>query len=440
MTQGNIASLLVRFALPLLAGNLFQQMYNTVDSFVVGNFVGKEALAAIGATAMLINTLVGFFNGFSSGGSVLISQFFGAGNKEAVSKTVHTMMASTVILALILTGIGIGFNRMMLLAIQTPPDVLQDAADYLHIYFEGLIFLMVYNMGSGILRAVGDSKRPLYFLIFSSILNVVLDLFFVIVLKAGIKGVAYATLISQALSAILVTALLFATKECYGLKLKELKISLTYLKKILTFGLPGGIQLSITFLSNTFVQSYINHFGSDAVAGWTSFSKIDTLCLLPMQSVSLSVTTFTGQNFGAGKIDRAKKGVRISALVSMLISFVVMILALSFSTPLISFFSRESGVIYYGTYFLKVAACFYVIRCLNQVYAGALRGFGNAILPTFVLLGAFVVFRQAYLAVTTRLTDSFFPVALAYPIGWAVCSTSMVIAYLVFINKRFRKE
>ncbi|MCH5295634.1 MAG: MATE family efflux transporter [Treponema sp.] len=437
MTQGGITPLLIKFAMPLLVGNIFQQMYNTVDSFVVGNFVGKEALAAIGATAMLINTLIGFFSGFSTGGSILISQFFGAGNSDAVSRTSHTMVVSTVAMAVILTAAGISLNRLMLDAISTPPDVMDQAADYLHIYFEGLVFLMLYNMGSGILRAVGDSRRPLYILILTSILNVALDLTFVILLGMGIKGVAYATLISQAVSAVLVLALLFKTDECYGLKLRSLRIDLTYFRKILVFGLPGGLQLSITFLSNTFVQSYINKFSSDAIAGWTAFSKIDNFCLLPMQSVSLSVTTFVGQNYGAGMIARAKKGVTVSALLSMAISLVVMILTLAFCEPLISIFSKESSVIYYGTYFLRTAAFFYLIRCLNQVYAGAMRGLGNAVLPTLVLLGSFVLFRQIYLAAATRLTESFFPVALAYPIGWAVCSIAMLTAYRFYLRKKF---
>ena len=434
MTKGSIAGLLISFALPLLAGNIFQQLYNTVDSFVVGNFVGKEALAAIGATTMIINTLVGFFAGFATGGSILISQFFGAKNFDAVKKTAHTMVASTVIIGIVFSFMGVALNRTVLEAISTPPDVINEACDYLHIYFEGLLFLMLYNMGSGILRAVGDSRRPLYFLIISSILNVILDLVFVIVLHQGIKGVAYATLISQAVSAVLVLILLFRTKECYGLSLRALKIDFLYLKKILVFGLPGGLQLSITFLSNTFVQSYINHFGSDAMAGWTSFSKIDNFCLLPMQSVSLSITTFVGQNYGAGFEDRAKRGVIVSALLGMAISAFIMVPAFIFCKPLVALFNAEEGVVYYGTYFLKIAVLFYVIRCLNQIFAGALRGFGNATLPMGVLLGSFVAFRQAYLAVTTRLTESFFPVALAYPVGWAVCSTAMVAAYIIFMK------
>lgn len=436
MSKGNIPSLIISFALPLLAGNLFQQMYNTVDSYVVGNYVSKAALGAIGATTMIINTLVGFFTGFSTGGSILISQFFGAKNEDAVRKTAHTMVASTVVIGIVFTFAGIFFNRMMLEAISTPDDVINEAADYLHIYFEGLLFLMLYNMGSAILRAVGDSRRPLYFLIISSVLNVGLDLFFVLVLHEGIKGVAYATVISQAVSALLVFILLFKSRECYGLKFRLLKIDMYYLKNILRYGLPGGIQLSITFLSNTFVQAYINHFGSDAIAGWTSFSKIDNFCLLPMQSVSLSITTFVGQNYGAGKTDRAKKGVLVASAMSMIISAAVAVPVMIFARPLVAFFNKEAGVVYYGTYFLKVAVFFYIIRCLNQIFAGALRGFGNATIPMMVLLGSFVAFRQAYLAVTTHLTESFFPVALAYPVGWAVCSISMMVSYFIYMHRR----
>ncbi len=439
MTQGNIAQLILGFAFPLLIGNLFQQLYNTVDSFVVGNFVSKQALAAIGSTSMLINTMIGFFNGFSTGGSILVSQNFGAHNFKIVKKAVHTMVLFTLILGVIFSLIGILLNKAMLKAISTPDDVINEAADYLHIYFEGLIFLMLYNMGSAILRAVGDSKQPLYFLTISSLLNVALDLIFVLIFKKGIKGVAYATLISQAVSVVLVFTVLFKSKECYGLSFKLFTIDVKLLKKILSLGLPSGFQLSITFLSNTFVQAYINHFGADAMAGWAAYSKIDNFCLLPMQSVSLSVTTFVGQNYGAGKTKRAKQGVLVSLFLIMTISAIVMIPATIFSEPLVSIFNKDSGVVYYASYFLKVAGCFYIIRCLNQVFAGALRGFGNATLPMIVILSSFVLFRQAFLAISTRITENFLPIALAYPIGWLVCGISMTIAYAIYI-RNFKSE
>lgn len=435
MTKGNIPKLIINFALPLLAGNLFQQLYNTVDTIIVGNFVSGQALGAIGSTTMIINTMIGFFTGLSTGGTIVIGQFFGARQEEQVRKSSATLISGTVILGIAFTFLGIILTPKLLYAVSTPDEVFHDAKTYLIFYFSGVIFLMLYNMASGILRAVGDSRRPFYFLIISSLTNVALDFFFVLICKMGIAGVALATVISQGISAVLVVIVLLKTKECYGISLKSLHIDFEILKRILKFGIPGAFQLSITFLSNTFVQKYINFFGYECIAGWTAFNKVDSFCLLPMQSVSLSVTTFVSQNYGANQIERAKKGVLVSTVLIMTISALVMIPMLIFSHELVCIFNRNEKIIYYAEYFLKVSAFFYVIRCLNQIYAGALRGFGNATVPMCVLLGSFVVFRQTYLFTATKLTDSFFPIALAYPIGWGVCSAAMVISYIVFMKR-----
>ncbi|MBR4599276.1 MAG: MATE family efflux transporter, partial [Treponema sp.] len=322
MTTGNIWFLIIRFALPLLLGNLFQQLYNTVDSIILGNYVGKEALASVGATSPFVNTLIGFFMGFSTGGSILISQFFGAKNIGSLRKTIHTLILSTVILGILFTILGMNLNLFLLKLNATPEDVLPTAHTYLTIHFEGIIFLMLYNAGAGILRALGDSKRPVYFLIASSLANVILDLLFVVVFGFGIAGAAYATLISQALSAFLVLFTLVNTGELYKLSFRHLKIDFQILMKILRLGLPGGLQMSVTSFSNIFVQGYINNFGSDCMAGWASFNKIDQICLLPMQSLQLSATTFSGQNYGAGKIARARKGTFAALLMGMIIGAV----------------------------------------------------------------------------------------------------------------------
>lgn len=440
MTEGKILPLLLKFSLPLLAGNLFQQMYNTVDSIVVGNYVGKEALAAIGSTGMLINMIIGFFMGFSTGGGIIISQFFGGKKIIEMRKTIHTMILGTIILGIFLTVFGILANPTLLKWMSTPSDVFEDAKTYLHIYFEGLIFLMIYNMGSGVLRALGNSRLPFIFLVISSILNIALDLLFVVVFDFGIRGAAYATIISEAVSAFLVLLSLFCTKEVYKISLKELKITFPILKKIISIGFPGAFQMSLTCFSNVFVQGYINSFGSDCMAGWASFSKIDSVCLLPMQSMSLGATTFVGQNYGAGNIKRAKQGIMYSALISMIISAIVMIPVKIFDSELVGLFNTDEGVIYYGTYLVKMCSFFYIIRCVNQIFAGGLRGFGNAKAPMIILLTSFVAFRQLYLFITTRLTDSFFPVSIAYPVGWTVCSVTMFLYYLHYVKKMERKQ
>ncbi|MBQ2401989.1 MAG: MATE family efflux transporter, partial [Lachnospiraceae bacterium] len=276
MTEGNIAKLLITFAIPLLLGNIFQYLYNTVDSLVVGNFVGKEALAAVGSTTYIINTLVMFFGGISVGASVIISRYFGAHDDETLHRAIETTMALTFIGSVLCTVAGIALSPLLLRFMDTPEDVLPSSSVYLRIYFGGITGLMVYNMGSGILRAVGDTKRPLYFLIFSSIMNIILDLLFVVVFGLGIAGVAYATVLAQMISAVLVLILLTKSKEKYRLVWKDLHVDMQLTKEILSVGFPVGLQQAVTSFSNVYVQSYINSFGSAGMAGWSSFTKIDS--------------------------------------------------------------------------------------------------------------------------------------------------------------------
>ena len=429
MTQGTIWKQLIYFAFPLLIGNLFQQLYNTVDSVVVGNFVSTEALAAVGLVTPIINMLVGFFSGLATGAGVVISQFFGAKNGQMLHKAVHTTLLMTVGLGVIFTFIGIFMTPMMLNLMSTPADVFDGAALYLRIYFGGVLGLMLYNMVSGILRAVGDSKRPLYFLILSSLLNVVLDLAFVLIFHWGIAGVAIATIIAQFISAFLLLVVLARSDEDYKLVLRDLKMDTEILKRIVRIGLPAGLQMAVTSFSNVFVQSYINRFGSACMAGWTSYSKIDQFVLLPMQSLSLSATTFVGQNLGAGNLSRAKKGTRVSMAISVAITAVLTVLLIAFSSQLLMLFNQDENVLYYGNIFIRYLAPFYVICCINQIFAGSLRGAGDATGPMIIMLLSFVVFRQIYLFVGSQFFDSIIFVGLGYPAGWLVCSVFMAIHY-----------
>lgn len=429
MTEGIIWKQLLTFALPLMIGNLFQQFYNTVDSIVVGNFVGKEALAAVGSVGPIINSLIGFFTGMSTGAGVVISQSYGAKNEHKVSRTVHTTLYITFVLCIAATIIGVAMTPFMLQLMDTPADVFDQAAEYLRIYFAGICGLMVYNMGAGILRAVGDSKHPLYFLIFSACTNTVLDILFAAVFRRGIAGVAWATVISQVLSAILVLLLLSRTEGPYQFKPRLLKIDSGILQEIVRLGLPAGIQQMITAFSNIFVQSYINAFGSSAMAGWSAYAKIDQFVILPMQSVALASTTFVGQNHGAGNLDRIKQGTRTAITLSMTISLVCMTPVIIFAPTMTGLFNSDQAVVEFGTLFLRMLSPFYLICCYNQIYAGALRGLGDAKAPMVIMLCAFVVFRQIYLFTSSRLVNSIVVVALGYPAGWIVCSLLLVVYY-----------
>lgn len=429
MTNGTIWKLLIKFALPMAAGLLFQQLYNTVDTIVVGQFVGKEALAAVGSTSSIINMLVGLCSGLSMGASVVISQSYGAKDYEKLHDAVHTTILVTLIMGVIATGIGILIVDPMLRMMDTPDDVFQAAHDYLTIYFAGISGLFIYNMGSAVLRAVGDSKRPLYFLIFSAVLNVVLDLLFVIVFHLDIAGAAYATILSQFLSALLVLFVLTRSAGPYAIHWKDLCVKGDILKQVLAIGLPSGVQQGITSFSNVFVQSYVNAFGSDCMAGWSSYNKLDVYALVPAQSIAMASTTFVGQNYGARKLERARKGVRQALLMSIAMTVFLCGLLLLFKDQLLTLFTTDSLVIQYGSRFIGIIAPFYFCTCFNQTFAGAMRGIGKAKVPMIVMLSSFVVFRQIFLFVGTKLGGGFLLVSLAYPMGWVVCSIAMYVCF-----------
>ena len=430
MTEGNVYALLIRFALPLLLGNLFQQLYNTVDTWVVGNYVGKEAFSAVGTVNPIINMLIGTFMGLSIGAGVVISQFYGAKQEDKVSETVHTALVLTAILGVLFTAIGILMTPPMLRFMKTPPEVFPEAREYLTIYFSGIFGLLLYNMGAGILRAVGDSQRPFYFLVLSTTLNIGLDLLFVIVFHMGVAGVAYATIIAQGISAVLVLILLMGAKNCVRVSLRALKLHRDPLKKIVKVGIPAALQRAITSFSNVFVQSYINFFGADVMGGWTAYTKVDAFLFLPMLSVASGATTFVGQNLGVNDVQRAKKGVRVALVIAMTCNLIIMIPVIAFAPALVRFFNGTPEVVTYGTLFLRMMSPFYMLTCVNQVLAGSLRGAGDSKTPMYIMLFSYVAFRQVYLySVTHFVSNTVVPVALGYPAGWIVCTTAMVIYY-----------
>ena len=436
MTDGSIIKQVTLFALPLMLGNVFQMLYNTVDSIVVGNFVGKQALAAVGSTTMIVNMMVFFFNGFSTGAGVVIANYFGARNMEKLHKAIETTMAATFLLSVLFTVAGVAAVKPMLRFMATPEDVFGEATVYLQIYIGGISGLLVYNMGSGILRAVGDTMRPLYFLIFTSVLNTLLDLLFVLGLHSGIEGVAWATIISQFISAFLILLLLTRSKDIYRLTWQDLKIDRGILGGIFAVGLPAGIQSVITAFSNVFVQSYVNFFGSSCMAGWSCYNKLDQFVMLPMQSMAMAATTFVSQNIGAGRERRADKGTVITVSMSVGVTAVIVALLCLFAAPAVRLFSPDQSVIEYGVLFIRANCFFLLFNCVNHVLAGALRGRGDSKGPMIIMLLAFVGIRQVYLYVVTRfIANTPFLVGFGYPVGWTTCC----IIELTYFFLRWRK-
>lgn len=432
MTQGPILREIILFSLPLLLGNAFQMLYNTVDVIVVGNFVGKEAVAAVGSTTMITNMFVFFFNGFATGAGVVISRCFGARKMKELHDTIETTMAMTLVLCTLFTVLGVLGVRRMLRFMATPEDVFADATTYLTIYLAGITGLLIYNIGSGILRAVGDTTRPLMFLVLTSLINIVLDLLFVIVGQMGIAGVAYATILSQMISAVLVLLLLTRTKEIYCFTWRDMYFDPAILMDVFSVAIPAGIQTTLTAFSNIFVQSYINFFGSGCMAGWSCYNKLDQFILLPMHSVAMAATTFVSQNMGARSYRRADRGTRTAVLFAVSVTGIIAAVLYVFSEPSMLLFSKDPSVIEFGVLFLKTNVFFLLFNCVNHVLAGALRGRGDTRGPMIIMMACFIGVRQIYLFVVTHFVANIPAlVGFGYPVGWMSCCAAEVIYWLV---------
>ena len=429
LIHGHIAKSIFWFSVPLLIGNLFQQLYNTVDAYVVGNFVSKEALAAVGASSPIINMLIGFFMGLATGAGVIIAQYFGAGDNGRLKKAVHSSAALTLVMSLLLTVIGIIGTNPMLHAIGIPADVFHDSSTYLMIYFAGISFNLIYNMGSGILRAMGDSKRPLYFLIIACIINIILDFLFVKYLHMGVAGAGYATLIAQAIIAILVVIVLIRSEGPHQLFWKQIRFHFPILKKIIMVGLPTGIQQSIVSLSNVIVQSYVNAFGSSVVAGYSATIRIDGFVNLPLQSFNMAVTTFVGQNIGAKQYERVKKGSRIALWMTMAVIATMAISLFFFGESFIAIFNSEPDVIQAGRTMQLAFVPFYIMLPVVQIYNGVLRGAGKSSVPMYIMVFNFVILRQIYLAIVTQMTSDVYFVFMGWPVTWVTCAIMFIIYY-----------
>ena len=427
MTEGGIFKNLLFFATPLILGNLLQQMYNAVDSIIVGNYVGSNALAAVGAGASLIYLLIAFSLGASVGAGVIVSQYLGAKEKEGVHKAVHTAMTISIILGLILTAGGILFSRKLLVMMNTPAEILDDAACYLRIYSCGLIFNVVYNMAAGILNAAGNSRRSLMYLAAAAVVNIFMDLLLIAGLKIGVAGAAIATNFSQAISCILALWFLFRVPADYRISLKSLRIHKAMALRIIQIGLPTGIQNMVISFSNILIQASINQYGATAVAGFSAYLKIDGFNILPVLSFSMAITTFIGQNYGAGKYDRMKKGMWVTLLMGIVYTVLTGILLLTFSGQIMRLFSEDVGVIAYGQTAMRYFCPFYWILAILHSLAGTVRGTGKSIPPMVVLLVSLCLFRIVWIQLVLPYYMSIEGIFILYPVSWLVGAVLMIL-------------
>lgn len=431
ITQGVIWKQILLFFFPILLGSFFQQLYNTIDAVIVGNFIGKEALAAVGgATGTLINLLVGFFVGLSSGASVIISQYYGAQRHHETSLAVHTAIAMGIVGGICFMILGIFFSPMALRAMDTPEEVMQHASIYIRIYFAGIIPNLIYNIGSGILRAVGDSKRPLYFLMVCSLLNLVLDLLFVVVFHMGVMGAALATIFSQAVSAALVVLSLMKTELSYRLIPKQIHFTMPILKNIIKIGLPAGLQSVMYSSSNIIIQASINSFGTNYIAAWTAYGKIDGIFWMTISAFGICATTFTGQNFGAQKYARLRKSVRVCFALAMGVSIILSVLLMLGGKYIYRLFTSDEQVIVNGIEIMQVLVPFYFTYVAIEVLSGAVRGAGDSLIPMVMTCLGVCVLRVVWIAVAVPIRHSVITVALSYPITWIVTSLLFIIYYL----------
>jgi putative MATE family efflux protein len=440
ITEGVIWKQILIFFFPILLGTFFQQLYNTTDAIVVGRFIGKEALSAVGGTTgTLINLLVGFFIGLSAGATVIISQYYGAKKYKDLNVAVHTSIALAIVGGIIFMVIGILAVPIALNAMGTPLDVIDYSLIYIRIYFLGMIPNLVYNIGSGILRAVGDSKRPLYFLIVSCFVNIFLDMLLVAVFKLGIYGVAIATILSQCISAVLVLFVLAKTSESYRIQLHNIKLNKEKLNQIFKIGLPAGFQSTMYNVANIIIQASINSFGTNAVAAWTAYSKIDGLFWMMMGAFGVSITTFVGQNYGAGKIERVKKGV-MQCLGMCMFSAIILSMILYFTSQyLYLLFTTDAEVIESGMEVLKFLVPTYFTFVAIEILSGALRGMGNSLIPMLITGFGICGLRIIWILYEVPLRPDIKTVAFSYPLSWVVTSTLFIFYYNYFWKKQSSK-
>ncbi len=430
MTQGSISRLMIGFAMPIFLSQLFQQLYNTADAFIVGRFLGTEALAAVTSSGTLIFLLVSFFTGAAMGGGVVISRYFGADEGENVSRAIHTLIAFGIVSGVVLTVVGVFFTPTMLRWMQTDPEVMPQAVEYFRYYFLGGLALVMYNICRSVMNALGDSRRPLYYLIFSSILNIVLDTVFLALFHWGVWSAAVATVISQAASVVLCMGYLLQKGHVFTVEWGKLRFHRDMLSQIIRYGLPSGIQNSVIALANVIVQSQINTFGKLAMAAYGTHAKIEGFGFLPITSFNMASTTFISQNLGAKQYDRARKGARFSIWAAVLLAECIGVCCYVFAPKLIGLFDQTPGVIELGVKQARTVALFYFLLAFSHSIAAVCRGAGKAFVPMFVMLSIWCVLRITYIALVTYFTDDIGLIYWAYPLTWSISSVIYLIYYL----------
>ncbi len=434
--SGVIWKQLLIFFFPIAVGSIFQQFYNTVDAVIVGRFVGKEALASVGGSAAMVCSLVlGFFTGMSAGATVIISQFYGAGDQKNLHKSLHTAYALCVVLSAVLMVVGWYASPWLLELMQTNPEIMDDSVTYLRIYFMGILGLLIYNMGSAIMRAIGDSRRPLYYLIVCCVINIVLDVVLVVVFEMGVAGVAVATAIAQLVSAVLVTRALMFHYEGLKLELREIRLDLSKLKVQLRIGMPSGLQAAMYGVSNIVIQAAVNSFGTDTVAAWAAYGKLDAIFWAICGAFGVSITTFAGQNYGAGKLERVFKSLKICMGMAVVACGSIMALLMIFCRPLFAFFCDDGAVVDIGVYMLTTMMPSYILFVFIEIYTGALRGLSDVVVPTIITMAGVLFVRVPMMIFIIPLIPDLMVILMSYPISW----TATVILLLPYFYYRKRK-
>lgn len=437
ITEGVIWKQLLFFFFPILLGTFFQQLYNTVDTVVVGQFVGKEALASVGGSAaQIVNLVVGFFTGLSSGASITIAQFVGAKDRQKANEGLHNAYAIAVAGGIILTIAGILLTPFLLNLMNTPADTMQDSAVYLRIYFGGILFVLIYNMGASILRATGDSRRPLYYLIVCCLINIVLDLLFVVVFHLGVMGVAIATLIAQAVSACLVTRRLMLSEGLLELMPGEIRFHKKMLGSQLKMGLPTGFESILFSITNIAILSAINTFGTDTVAAWSAFGKLDAIFWMISTAFGISITTFVGQNYGAGKMDRVRKSTLICLAIDLVVSAVLVVLLVAGRELLFRLFISDASVIEIGAEMLRLIMPWYVVYVFIEVLAGSLRGVGDVIVPVIITLFGVCLLRIVWIIGVMHFSPTIPAIIYSYPVTWVLTALAFIVYYIVKNRRR----
>lgn len=436
MVEGTIWKQMLRFFFPILLGTFFQQMYNTADALIVGRILGEGALAAVGGSAGIITmTVVGFFSGLTSGASIIAAQMLGAKDRDSVNDSIHTIYAFSLVSGILLTVLGIFLTRNMLLWLNTPAALMDGSVEYLWIYFGGLVFVLIYNTGASLLRSLGDAKHPFWYLIVCCVINVVLDYVLIVYAHMGIAGAAAATVVAQAISAVLVTLRLRRYREVCDFRLRKIRMNGSMMKRELLLGLPGGVQAAMYCISGLITTAALNGFGETAVASWTAYSKFDALFWMISGAMGMTITTFVGQNFGAGRFDRIHKGVRLMNWAYVFVAVFSSIFFVVLRVPLYRLFVETEEAVQIGCRMLLLITPFYLLNIFIENYSGALRGVGDTVAPMMISIFGVCIFRIIYLAILMPVYQSLDILCIMYPVSWALTN----LMYFIYYPVRMRK-